>query len=314
MLKTTFKTTVQDEKKLTVSDGIEEGKYFVVSLEPLEQGFGHTMGNSLRRVLLSSTKGAAIIQVKIKGVNHQFTTLSGMSEDIVEFVLNLKQVRLNMGDQEEITIKLEKKGSGQVKAKDLVMPAGTSVANPNLVLATLAGKKSSLEAEIIAKVGVGYKMAETKKVSGLGVIPVDAFYSPIRKVAYKVEATRVGRVTNFDKLILELWTDGTVDPKAVIEEAARMLVIHFKQVYDPVDEPVEEETEVVSDNESLSLTVEELDIPTRIANALRKGGYKTVKDLVSAPVDEVTKVKNLGEKSVEIVAKALDKKGVKFGK
>jgi len=157
-------------------------------------------------------------------------------------------------------------------------------------------------------------MAETKKVSGLGVIPVDAFYSPIRKVAYKVEATRVGRVTNFDKLILELWTDGTVDPKAVIEEAARMLVIHFKQVYDPVDEPVEEETEVISDNESLSLTVEELDIPTRIANALRKGGYKTVKDLASAPVDEVTKVKNLGEKSVEIVAKALDKKGVKFGK
>jgi DNA-directed RNA polymerase subunit alpha len=129
-----------------------------------------------------------------------------------------------------------------------------------------------------------------------------------------VEATRVGRVTDFDKLILELWTDGTTDAMPAIEQAARVLVGHFKQVYDPIEAPEEEKDEVTVDNENLKLTVEELDIPTRIANALRKGGYKTVGDLVNAPVDEVTRVKNLGEKSVEIVAKALEKKGVKFGK
>jgi len=313
MLETLFKTTVLKEEKLKDEQGVEAGTYFQVEIEPLEQGFGSTVGNALRRVLLSSIKGAAVVQVKIKGVSHQFTTLSGMSEDVVDFILNVKQMRLSMGDMESAKLTLSAKGPGIVLAKDVALPGGVEVANPSLVLANLADKKASLEVEMEAKTGVGYVAAEIGEESMLGVIPVDAFYSPITKVAYKVEATRVGRRTDFDKLIMEIWTDGTVDAKDALEEAAKMLVVHFKQIYDPADSPKEKRADkVVVENESMNLTVEELDVPTRIANALRRGGYKTVLDLAEASEEEIAKVKNLGGKSVGVVAKALKKKGVEF--
>lgn len=313
MLKSTFTTKVIEEKPISSTGDEQSGKYYKIALEPLEQGYGNTLGNSLRRVLLNSIEGAGITKVKIKGVNHQFTTLEGMSEDIVEFILNVKKIRLSIGDQKSVTLKVEAKGPGVVQAKDIKLPAGVTIANPNLVLATLAEKKTTLSAEMEAQKGVGYTMVESNSGSTLGEIPLDTLFSPITRVAYKVEATRVGRRTDFDKLILKMWTDGTIEAIPALERAAKILVNHFRQIYKPTDTPQEE---VVSfeggSDENLTLTVEELDIPTRIANALRKGGYKTVEDLAQSTRAEVAKVKNLGEKSVDSVGKALEDKGFSF--
>lgn len=311
MLNTIFSTQVLEDETVLSESGVETGKYYKVVIDPLEQGYGHTMGNALRRVLLSSIPGAAITKVKIDGVNHQFTTLEGMREDIVEFILNLKQVRLTLKDEEEAVLKLNAKGKGEVKAGDIVVPASVEIFNKGLVLANLATTKTNLDAEITVRSGVGYVIAKTSEELTFGEIPVDALFSPITKVSYKIEATRVGRRTDFDKLIMEIWTDGTIDVTESIDSAAKVLVSHFQQIYDPVEVEEEEEPEdPIIENENMNLTVEELGVPTRIANALRKGGYKTVKDLAEAESSEVAKVKNLGEKSVKTVSKALEKFGI----
>jgi DNA-directed RNA polymerase subunit alpha len=311
MLNTVFTTKLLEEEVAKSPSGISEGIYYKVAIEPLEQGYGHTMGNALRRVLLSSIPGAAITKIKVNGVDHQFTTLEGMKEDIVEFVLNVKQIRLSLTDGKETVIKLSAKGPGIVTAGDIKTPATVEIINKDLVIANLASAKNKLEAELTVKSGVGYVIAESEEDMAFGEIPVDALFSPITKVAYKVEATRVGRRTDFDKLVMEIWTDGSITASDAIETASRVLVSHFKQVYEPV--VVEEEKVVVvatGENENMNLTVEELGIPTRIANALRKGGYKTVKDLSTAESMQIAKVKNLGEKSVGTVADALAKYGV----
>ncbi|MFC1653563.1 DNA-directed RNA polymerase subunit alpha [Patescibacteria group bacterium] len=313
MQQTIFTTKILEEEKVKSPTGEQAGNYYKIAMEPLDQGYGHTMGNSLRRVLLGSIPGAAITKVKIDGVNHQFTTLEGMREDIVEFILNLKKVRLSLKDDDEATIKLSAKGKGEVKAGDIEVPANVEIANKDLVIANLATTKTKLDAEITVKSGSGYVMAKTEEEMSFGEIPVDALFSPITKVAYKVEATRVGRRIDYDKLVMDIWTDGTVDVIKVLNTAAKTLVSHFKQVYEPVVIEEEEPVEAPSiENENMNLTVEELGIPTRIANALRKGGYKTVKDLAEAEGSEVAKVKNLGEKSVTTVSDALKKFGVEL--
>ncbi|HSW89769.1 MAG TPA: DNA-directed RNA polymerase subunit alpha [Patescibacteria group bacterium] len=299
----TFALTVEDEKE----------NYSKIIFEPLERGYGQTIGNALRRVLLSSLPGSAITQVKIEGVSHQFSTLAGMSEDIVEFVLNTKQIRVFSETNEPTTLTLETKGEGQVTAGDITTPAGVRIVNPDLVLATLA-PKAKLSVEFKTEYGMGYQMADERKSDTIGVIPVDALFSPIEKVSFKVESTRVGRRTDFDKLIMEVWTNGTVDGKTAVEEAAKILVAQFTQVFNPVVASDDTVIPVVAgyskQDETLKLTVEELDLPTRIANALRKGGYKTVGDLVSNKKAEIAKVKNLGGKSIELVEEALSKKGL----
>lgn len=282
-------------------------------LEPLEQGFGHTLGNALRRAMLDSLPGAAITQVKIKGVRHQFTTLKGMSEDIVEFILNLKKVRVHYDGEEPQTLTLSAQGSGQMKASQIKTPPQVTIINKNHVLGMLADKKSTLEAEILVERGVGYSPVEDRMPDQLGVIPVDAIFSPITKIAYRVEATRVGRRTDLDRLIMEIETDGTIKPREALEQTAKLLRAYFQQIYEPkaakVEKPQEESLEK---GEVYKLTVEELDLPTRIANALRKGGYKTISGLTQVTEAEIVKVKNLGEKSVQLVKKALKKKGVAF--
>lgn len=281
-------------------------------IEPLEKGYGHTLGVGLRRVLLGSIEGSAVTKVRIDGVQHQFSTLEGMTEDVVEFVLNLKQLRFKLEKEDEVVIKLEASGQKIITGKDIQLPAGVVLANPEQELASLTGKSAKLVAEITVSKGRGYSPASEQASSTLGDIPVDASFSPISRVAYKVEATRVGRRTDFDKLVIDLWTDGTVDAREVLNRAARILVDHFKQVFDPVIVEVAEVEPELSPAESevLRLTVEELDLPTRIANALRKGGYPTVKELSKANRESVAKVKNLGEKSVDIVIAALVQKGV----
>ena len=299
------------QPNFTVATEAIDTNHARLTIEPLEKGYGHTLGVSLRRVLLTSIEGSAVTKVRIDGIQHQFSSLEGMREDVVEFILNLKQLRFNLENETEVIVKLDVKGPKTVTGADLELPAGVTLANPDQELAILSGKKN-LSAEITVSRGLGYTLASEQAVTTLGDIPVDASFSPIIRVAYKVEATRVGRRTDFDKLIIETWTDGTIEAKDALDRAAKILVAHFKQIYDPIIvEAVAAEPELSpAENEVLRLTVEELDLPTRIANALRKGGYATVKDLCKADNESIAKVKNLGEKSVDIVVAALSQKGL----
>lgn len=301
------------QPKFTTTLLKQDKNYAELAMEPLEQGYGHTLGNALRRVLLSSLPGAAVTSVKIGGIRHQFATLEGLEQDIVELILNLKQVRLRYEGVEPVTARIKMSGAGTIRAADIEAPATVQIVNPDLALAELTEAKAKLEAELTIEGGTGYSMAEERQSTTIGVIPMDALFSPVTRVAYKVEATRVGRRTDFDKLVLQVWTDGTVEPQEAVNQAAQILVAHFKQVYDPVVIDQLQAVPIAASGvipELYRLTVEELDLPTRIANALRKGGYKTVKDLAEATVAQLKQVKNLGEKSVESVVALLAKKGI----
>jgi len=284
-------------------------------IEPLESGYGHTIGNALRRVLLSSLPGAAITQVQVEGIDHQFTTLEGLTESVVELILNLKQVRIKATGNQAGILRLQLKGDKEVTAAQIECEAGFEVVNPSLHLATLA-KGKTLNVEMRAESGIGYSMAKDRTEGNIiGEIPVDALFSPVIKVSYQVETTRVGRRTDFDKVLLKVQTDGTVTPLDAVNQAARILARQFTQIFNPVlPEPVQEEVSLSPEEaETLRLTVEELDLPTRIANALRKGGFKTVNDLVGVPRSTIAKVKNLGEKSVDVINASLQKKSVSLG-
>jgi len=294
--------TKQEDKK---------GNYAKFVISPLEQGYGHTLGNSLRRVLLTSLPGVAITSIKISGVKHQFSTLSEMKEDIVEFVLNLKKVRFSYEAEKPVKVTLSVKGAGDVKAKDIKVPATVKIANPELVLATL-DKGAKLEVQMDIESGVGYSPAEDRVKGEIGLIPLDASFSPVSRVNYKIEETRVGRLTNYDKLILELWTDGTITPKDALVSAAKILVPYFNQIISPKKAKTQEAKKEDKLGPIGKLSVEEISLPTRVANALVKAGYDTVEDLAKAKREDLVKVRNLGEKSIKIVAVALADKGVEF--
>ncbi len=289
----------------------ENGARSTVVLEPLESGYGHTLGNALRRVLLSSLPGTAITKVTIDGVTHQFTSFEGMTEDVVELILNLKQVRIKADSQEAGVLRLNVKGAKEVTAADIECEAGFEVVNKDLYIATLA-KGKNLAIEMVVESGVGYQLASEIETEAVGQMAVDALFSPVIKVSYKVEATRVGRRTDFDKIVFDIVTDGTISPLDAVKQAAEILIKQFSQVVNPVVKEVKEELVNLSPEEveTMKLTVEELDLPTRIANALRKGGFETVADLVRAPKDEISRVKNLGGKSIDLIEEALSKKGV----
>jgi DNA-directed RNA polymerase subunit alpha len=289
----------------------DKNDYAQFSIEPLEQGFGHTIGNALRRTLLTSIKGSAISQVKIDKVKHKFSTLEGMKEDIVEFILNVKQIRVKSDSNDPVEIHLEVEGVKEVTAGDIETPAGVEIVNKDLVLAHLTTDKAKLKAVLTVETGYGYTLAEDRKTTTLGVIPLDTSYSPIVRVKYDVKETRVGRRTDFDNLIIDIWTDGTIKPQDAVKEAAQTLISYFDQIVNPVLPEVKEETvEDPRELEVMRLTVEELDLPTRIANSLRKGGFQTVKDLSQASKEDIAKVKNLGGKSVDIVVQKLTEKGI----
>jgi len=287
----------------------ESADHGLFIIEPLEQGYGYTLGNALRRVLLTSLPGAAITQVKINRVKHKFSTLEGLKEDIIELILNLKQIRFKYEGKKAAKLRLEKSGPGEIKAGDIKTPGGVEIVNKDLVLGKIADKKSTLKGEITVELGYGYLPAEEQEVDKLGIIPVDAAFSPIRRVNYRVEATRVGRRTDLDRLILEIFTDGTIKPSEALKQSAQILIDFFTQVVKPKKMPKAEKVEAAPD-ETLKLTVEETNIPTRIANALRKGGYGTVGDLTVAAPADLAKVKNLGEKSVSVIKAALSQKGL----
>lgn len=300
------------EPTFKIKTEVEKPDYGLFVIEPLEQGYGQTLGNSLRRVLLTSLPGAAITSVKINGVSHQFTSVPGLKEDIVELLLNLKKVRLNIPSDEPVTLTLSKKGPGEVTAGDIEAPAGVTVINPGVGLGTLGDKKASLVMEMRAERGYGYAAADEKRVEEIGRIPVSALFSPVVRVNYRVEATRVGRMTNLDKLVMEIWTDGTMLPFEALREAAKLLVSYFLQIVEPKAAGTAESVVVsptVSD-EVLKMRVEELDIPTRIVNALGNGGIETVGQLLGTPRTDLMKIKNLGTKSLSLVEEKLREKGV----
>jgi DNA-directed RNA polymerase subunit alpha len=297
MIKPQFTIKTEDEKP--------DFARFII--EPLPQGFGDTLGNSLRRVLYKAILGSAITSVKISGVNHQFTTLEGMREDIVELVLALKQVRISYSGDKPARITLETSGPGEVTASKFETPPDVIITNPDYVLAHLADKNTKLELEATVESGFGYSPAEDRKSNTIGNIPMDATFTPVTRVNYHVEATRVGRITDFDKLILEISTDGTSSPRDVLVSAAQTLVNYFNGIVNP------ESTDSIKITSGLSnkpptgsnISVEELDLPTRIANALQKAGFMSVADLLAVSKPQLSKVKNLGGKSVDIIEKAL---------
>lgn len=280
-------------------------------IEPLPKGFGDTLGNSLRRVLYTAISGSAITSVRISGVNHQFTTLDGMQEDIVQLILALKQVRLSYQGDKPAKITLDVTGPGEITAAKFSTPPDVTIANPDLVIANLADKNTKLELEATVESGFGYSPAEDRKSAIVGSIPLDATFSPISRVSYKVEATRVGRVTDYDKLLLEVASDGTVSPKDALTSAAQTLVDYFDGIVHPqdLDQVKSSQSATSRPTAGSTISVEELDLPTRISNALQKAGFSTVADLLAITKPQLSKVKNLGGKSVDIIESALKERG-----
>jgi len=280
------------------------------AIGPLERGFGHTLGNSLRRVLLESLPGAAITSVNISGVSHQFSTIRGVKEDVVEMILNLKRVRLKLLDEDTARLTLLAKGKKEVKAGDIKVPAGVKIVNPKLHIASLSDKKAELKMELVAQKGRGYLMAEEQKTSKLGEVLLDAVFSPVTRVGVNVEPVRVGRRTDLDKLILEITTDETIKPLEALKEAAKILVSFFEGFYKPRP-AVKKIKEGVKIPPSISrILVEELDLPVRVANTLRKAKLGTVGDLTKTTKADLLKVRNLGEKSVQLIEDKLKELGV----
>ena len=283
-----------------------DNSYAKFVMEPLERGFGSTIGNSLRRVLLSCLPGAAVTRVKIDGVLHEFSTMEGVSEDVVNLVINLKGLAVKMHTLEPKTLILDVSGPKDVTAADIAEDAEVEILNPDMHIATL-DKNSSLYMEITVERGRGYVLAEKNKAAEMpiGVIPVDSLFTPVRKVNFTVENTRVGQITDFDKLSLELWTNGTISPDEAVSLAAKIINEHMAQFIGLTEhvqnveimiEPEEDKKEKV-----LEITIEELDLSVRSYNCLKRAGINTVEELIKRNEEEMMKVRNLGRKSLEEV-------------
>ncbi len=282
-------------------------------VEPLEPGFGYTLGNTLRRTLLSRIPGAAITSVRIEGVEHEFSTMEGVVEDVVDFILNLKQVVLRIETDEPETVYLSAKGKGDITAADLKLPAGVEVVNTDSHLATLSSS-GKIEAEMTVSRGVGYRSAERNKAGdAIGIIPIDSIFSPVRKVSYQVDNTQVGQMTDFDKLVLDVETDGSVTPNESMSSAGGTLRNLFELLADLDDYDALELDEVVqaeaSGQEHLDLPIEALDLSERPRNCLRRAQIQTVGELVEKTEDDLLNITNFGQKSLEEVVAKLDELG-----
>lgn len=291
--------------------GSDYGEFII---EPLEPGYGHTIGNALRRVLLTSIPGAAVTSVKIAGVKHRFSAISGVKENVVDILLNIKGLHISLADgQTEATVHIDIKGPKEVTAENIEVTDGVEIANKDHYLCSLSDKKAKLEMELVIEKGYGYSLAEDRKGGSVGVIPTDAIFSPIRRVNYTVEATRVGRQTNLDKLVLQVWTNGAVSPREAVTKAAKILASYFLQIYEPKASSLP--TEGVAINPSVSedllkVTIDELDLPTRIYNSLRNGGIETIGQLLGTTKKDLMTMRNMGGKSISVIEDKLREKGI----
>ncbi len=285
--------------------------------EPLERGYGITLGNSLRRILLSSLPGAAITSMKVDGVQHEFTTIPGIVEDVVEIILNLKQVRLKIFDNDEKALRIDVDKEGEVTAADIVGDANVEILNPDLHIATIA-QGGKLHMELTANRGRGYNpsVKNKKENQPLGVIAIDSIYTPVKKVNFYVENTRVGQITDFDKLTIELWTDGSLTPDDALSLAAKVMNEHLALFIDLSE--ATKNTEVMIEKEEskkekvLETTIEELDLSVRSYNCLKRAGITNVEDLINKTEEEMMKVRNLGRKSLEEVTNKLHSLNLDF--
>jgi len=285
--------------------------------EPLERGFGVTLGNSLRRILLSSLLGTAIISVKIDGVHHEFSTIPGVVEDAMQIILNLKQVRLKANINEPVTLYLDAQGDGEVTAADIQPNNLVEIINPDQHIATL-DRGAKLNMELVASSGRGYVPADNNlEQQVIGVIPIDAAFSPVRKANFYVDETRVGQMTNFERLTLEVWTDGSITAKEAISEAANILTEYLRMFVDFDETFVEEEEEIDEEAEKrrsyLSKPVAELELSVRSANCLEAANIVTIRDLVTKTESDMLKYRNFGRKSLNEIKDILADMGLSFG-
>src|SRR3990167_285925 len=305
MVEPTFKIK---EEKVTA----EYGEFVI---EPLESGYGHTLGQALRRILLASIPGAAVTSVKISGAKHKFSTIPGLKENLVDFLLNIKGLNLRLLDSKaQSTVTLSVKGPKEITAKDLELPEDVEVVNKDHYLGFLSDKKAKLDMELTVERGMGYSLADERKIATLGIIPTDAVFTPIRRVNYEISATRVGRQTNLDKLTMKIWTNGVVTPKEALEEAGRILASYFSQIFQPKAIPSQESSSSIPSiaENVLRLTIDELDLPTRIYNSLRNGKIETFSDLLAASRKELMSMRNMGGKSIAIIQNKLKGKGIEL--
>lgn len=308
-----------EKPKIEIAEISDDNRYGKFICEPLERGYGTTFGNSLRRMLLSSLEGAAVTSIRIDGVLHEFSTMPGVRDDVTNIVLNLKQLCLKMEGNEPKVIRIDAEGEKEVTAADIVCDADIEVLNPDLHIATL-NEDGKLKIEMTVERGRGYVPADKNKKPDdtIGVIPIDSIFSPVQRVNYTVQDTRVGNVTDYDKLILEVWTDGSMRPEEAVSKAAGILVMHLKLFQNmdgiPEEEEVEETTfpeeEEDTSSKVLDMTIEDLDLSVRSFNCLKRANINTVADLTAKTEDDMMKVRNLGRKSLEEVKKKLEDLGL----
>jgi DNA-directed RNA polymerase subunit alpha len=304
--------------KVACDESVQKENYGKFVIEPFERGYGVTIGSSLRRALLSSLEGGAITSVRIEGVPHEFSTIGGVREDCAEIILNLKQVVLKIEGGAPEVMRLAAKGEGEITAADISADSGVEILNPNLHIATL-DKGAELNIEMEVATGRGYVPAEMNKKEGqpIGVIPVDSSFSPVRKVNCTVEDTRVGQMTDYNRLVVEIWTNGSVIPSDALEQAARVMrkylsvfVTHEEEEEELEEELTEEEKKRL---EYLNMPVSDLELSVRSYNCLQAAEIKTIRDLVQKTEQDMLKYKNFGKKSLDEMKEILEEMGLSFG-
>ncbi|GGM34721.1 DNA-directed RNA polymerase subunit alpha [Paraliobacillus quinghaiensis] len=295
-----------------ISDDATFGKFVV---EPLERGYGTTLGNSLRRILLSSLPGAAVTSVQIDGALHEFSTIEGVVEDVTTIVLNLKKLALKIYSDEEKTLEIDVQGEGIVTAADITYDSDVEILNPDLHIATL-GSNAALRMKMTAERGRGYRPADSNNHDDqpIGVIPVDSIFTPVSRVTYQVENTRVGQITNFDKLTLDVWTDGSIRPEEAVSLGAKIYTEHLNIFVSLTDEAQNAEIMIEKEEDQkekvLEMTIEELDLSVRSYNCLKRAGINSVQELANKSEEDMMKVRNLGRKSLEEVRHKLEDLGL----
>jgi len=308
-----------EKPKIEIVEISEDNRYGKFVCEPLERGYGITLGNSLRRILLSSLPGAAVTSVKIDGVLHEFSTIPGVREDVTDIILNLKELFIKLHGDEPRVVRIDTEGEGEVKAADIITDPDVEILNPEQHIATLA-EGSSLRMEITVERGRGYVPADKNKKADhvIGVIPVDSIFSTILRVNYNVTDTRVGNVTDYDKLTLEIWTDGSIRPEEAVSKAAGIMVTHLKLFQNiagamPEDEGSDglfAESAEDAGTKTMEMTIEDLELSVRSYNCLKRAGINTVAELVQKTEEDMMKVRNLGRKSLDEVKKKLGELGL----
>ena len=292
----------------------QDGTYGKFIIEPLERGFGNTLGNALRRVLLSSLPGVAVTTIKIEGIQHEFSTVPGVTEDVSEIILNLKALSAKLYSDQMKTVTIDVKGPCEVKAKDIVVDDELEFVDPEAHIATL-NEDAHLQMTLTVDSGRGYVSADKNKYPNMpiGVIPIDSIFTPIKKVNYSVSDTRVGQITDYDKLTLEVWTDGSVQPDEAISLAAKILTEHltlFVGLTEQVTTIAFTDQEDDKKEKVLEMTIEELDLSVRAYNCLKRAGINTISELVQRNQEDMMKVRNLGRKSLEEVEQKLEAHGL----